>query len=257
MMFLFLACTASKETDISQQQDSGVTQQQTEEIYCEPTDTTSLRVLYGHVGDLNSEQEGVPTGIEANGIEGVSVTSCNTGEEVISDEDGNWTIDVPDQDFVTFHVFNDGYLPSRWTIDPHYDGVGPDIKEKYSNTIGAPDFIEMIFGEADVEWDENLGILVVDVLNPGLNDPETGADLLGSIVNLSSPHEMAMVVDDEERILKEGNVLSQHSDVIFVNVEAGELDVFVETPDGSVCVYPENIYSKAGEIFHISVYCFN
>ena len=256
MILLLLACTR-KSVDMADVVDTSEPSDEiiSEELYCEPTTTSALRLLYGHVGDLNSDQEGVPTGIEANSLQGVTITSCNTGEQVVSDEEGNWIIDVPDQDFVSFHVSFDGYLPSRWTIDPHYDGVSPDIKDKYSNTTATPEFISEIFGESGITWDENLGLVVVDVLNPNLHDPETGSDLLGSVVSLTSVESLAMVVDDDERILVEGNVLSQNSDVIFVNVELGELEFSIETPDGSVCAYPENMYAKAGEIFHISVYC--
>ena len=55
-----------------------------EDLYCEPTTTSTLRLLQGHVGDLNSYQEGVPAGIEANSLQGTTITSCNTSEQVVS-----------------------------------------------------------------------------------------------------------------------------------------------------------------------------
>ena len=250
MFFFLISCTQQKSTS---EQDTSVPD---ESRYCEPTQSLEKRILYGHVGDLNTSDSNIPTGTEANALTGVSITNCNTGQTVFSDAEGNWTIDVPEQEFVTFQVHFDGYIESRWTIDPHHDGTGPDIKDKYSNTIATSDFLDEIFEASGHIWDKNNSIIVVDVVNPNLNDPITGPDLIGSVVTLQSPHEIALVVDDEERFLIEGNTLSQNSDVIFLNVEPGELFFDIVTPDDSICSYPQNRWTKANEIFHLSVYCY-
>jgi hypothetical protein len=252
-----LACQTEKSVDTAETVNTNEPSDEiaAEDIYCEPTTASDLRLLYGYVGDLNSDQEGVPTGIEANSLQGVTITSCNTGEQVVSDEEGNWRIDVPNQDYISLNISFDGYLPSRWMMGPLYEGIGAGITEKFSNTIASPEFISEVFGEAGVTWEETLGLVVVDVLNPNLHDSETGSDLIGSVISLISVDSLAMVVDDEERMLIEGNVLSEHSDVIFVNAGIGKLEFDIETSDGSICTYPENMYSRAGEIFHISIYC--
>ena len=252
-----LACQTDKSVDTANIADTNEQSDDiaAEDIYCEPKTASDLRLLYGYVGDLNSDQEGVPTGIEANSLQGVTITSCNTGEQVVSDEEGNWRIDVPNQDYISLNISFDGYLPSRWMMGPLYEGIGAGITEKFSNTIASPEFLSEVFGESGVTWEETLGLVVVDVLNPNLNDSETGSDLIGSVISLTSVDSLAMVVDDEERMLIEGNVLSEHSDVIFVNAGIGKLEFDIETSDGSICTYPQNMYSRAGEIFHISIYC--
>ena len=40
----------------------------TPEELCLPIETDDVVTLYGHVGDLNSDQEGLPTGVEALGM---------------------------------------------------------------------------------------------------------------------------------------------------------------------------------------------
>ena len=124
----------------------------------------------------------------------------------------------------------------------HYDGVSPDIKGKYSNTTAPQEFISEIFDESGITWDENFTLVMVDLLNSNLHDPETSSDFLGSVVSLTSVESLAMVVDDE-RFVVEGNILSLNPNVIFVNVGLGKLDFSIEIPDGSVYVYPEGMYA--------------
>jgi hypothetical protein len=228
----------------------------TPEELCLPEETDDLVTLYGHVGDLNSDQEGLPTGVEALGITGASVWSCVNDQRVVSDAEGNFVVSVPNQEFVLFEVVKEGYLPARWIASPWVDGSQQVEGEIYANTIMTADFVTEVFGEVGVVWDDTKTLVVVDVVNPDHENPQGGWDLLGAVVEVTSPFEVSLVMDDDTRMLKEGNELSYHSDVIVVNVEPGPLSVVVTPPDGSTCHYPEYINGRPGELLHISIYCY-
>ena len=110
-MFWLLACSESNNDLVF-----------TPEELCLPQKTDDLVTLYGHVGDLNSDQEGLPTGVEALGITGASVWSCVNDQRVQSDAEGNFIVSVPNQEFVLFEVVKEGYLPARWIASPWVDG---------------------------------------------------------------------------------------------------------------------------------------
>ena len=228
----------------------------TPEELCLPQETDEMTTLYGHVGDLNSNQEGLPTGVEALGIEGASVWSCVNDQRVQSDEEGNFVVSVPNQEFVVFDVVKEGYLPARWIASPWVDGSEQVLGEIYANTIMTANFVTEVFGEVGVVWDETKTLVVVDVVNPDHQNVEGGWDLLGAVVEVKSSFEVSLVMDDDTRMLKEGNALSYHSDVIVVNVEPGPLDLLVTPPDDSTCHYPEYINARPGELLHVSIYCY-
>jgi hypothetical protein len=208
------------------------------------------------VGDLNTDQEGLPTGVEAVGVSSADVWSCVNDTRVTSDEEGNFVLEVPDQEFVVFHVSKEGYLPARWVASPWVDGLQPVMGESYANTILTQDFVTQIFGEVGVQWSAEKTLVVVDVVNPDHENPEGGWDLLGAVVEVTNPFGVSLVMDDDSRQLMEGNELSYHSDVIIVNVDPGPFDVVVTPPDGSTCHYPEYLTAKPGELLHVSVYCY-
>lgn len=224
--------------------------------YCLPLESQFTTTLYGHVGDLNSDQEGLPTGVEAVGVSGASVWSCINDQTVISDAEGLFEMEVPDQEFVVFHVSKEGYLPARWIASPWVDGLRQVMGDSYANTILTRDFVTQIFGEVGVTWDETKTLVVVDVVNPDQQNPEGGSDLLGAVVEVNSPFGASLVMDDDTRMLMDGNVLSYHSDVIIVNVDPGPLEIVVTPPDDSVCHYPPYLNARAGELLHVSIYCY-
>jgi len=232
------------------------TENPSNEDLCLPLETTNTVTLYGHVGDLNTDREGLPTGVEAVGVSGAEVWSCVNDQRVVSDEQGDFVMEVPDQEFIAFHVSKEGYMPARWVASPWVDGLQPVMGESYANTIMTPEFATTVFDEVGVPWDANKTLVVVDVVNPDHENPEGGWDLLGAIVEVTSPFGISLVMDDDTRMLEEGNALSYHSDVIIVNVDTGPLEVVVTPPDDSVCHYPEYLYAKAGELLHVSIYCY-
>ena len=136
------------------------------------------------------------------------------------------------------------------------DGSQQVEGEIYANTIMTADFVTAVFGEVGVVWDDTKTLVVVDVVNPDHENPQGGWDLLGAVVEVTSPFEVSLVMDDDTRMLKEGNELSYHSDVIVVNVEPGPINVVVTPPDGSICHYPQYINGRPGELLHISIYCY-
>ena len=243
-LWMFWGCGQKEETIVSA------------EDLCLPVETTETVTLYGHVGDLNTDQEGLPTGTEAVGVAGADVWSCVNDTHVTSDADGNFVLQVPDQEFVAFHVSKEGYIPARWIASPWVDGLQPILGETYANTILTPSFVTQIFGEVGIHWDEGKTLVVVDVVNPDHENPEGGWDLLGAVVELTSPIGASLVMDDDSRQLMEGNELSYHSDVIIVNVDPGPFEIVVTPPDDSVCHYPAYLNAQAGELLHVSIYCY-
>ena len=225
--------------------------------YCLPQETANTVTLYGNVGDLNTDQEGLPTGVEAVGVAGANVWSCVNDVRTTSNEDGSFILEVPDQEFIVFHVSKEGYLPARWVASPWIDGLQPTMGESYANTILTQDFVTQIFGEVGVQWSAEKTLVVVDVVNPDQQNPEGGWDLLGAVVEVTNPFGASLVMDDDSRQLMEGNELSYHSDVIIVNVDPGPFEVVVTPPDGSTCHYPEYLTAKAGELLHVSIYCYD
>lgn len=251
MWFWLLAC--GDKTEDTSQSKADVVVDAAE--YCLPLEVNEERIIYGHVGDLNSGNEEIPTGAESIGIPNVTVTSCINGTEMTTDQDGKFALSVPDQTFVLLEVKHPDYVPARWIVGPWHDGESPEVGAVYSNTILRPEFVEFVYSEVGMQWDTSKTMVVVDVVNPTIHSDETGSDLIGAVVELSAEVGKYVVVDDVTREFKEGNVISQNSDVIMLNVEPGPFEIRVNTPDGSVCMKPDHISAKAGELLHVSLYC--
>ena len=227
----------------------------TDPLYCLPQENTQSRILYGHVGDINTNGEELPTGVEAVAVTDALVWSCINDTSVYSDAEGKFQLSVPDQRFVALHVHKDGYIPARWVVSPWYDGEEDVVGKIYSNTIITHNFATEIFAGIDQVYDANKTLVVVDVINPTIHSEQSGSDLLGAEVTLSASISMNLVMDDDSRLLVEGNTLSRNSDVIFLNVEPGPFTITVNTPDASVCAHPEHLYARPGELLHVSMYC--
>jgi hypothetical protein len=171
--------------------------------------------------------------------------SCNT---TVSDGEGSWSLEFEKEEYIRFKSHKDGYLDNYVQLDPIVEQY-PDFDWPFA-VVSQEEYTGFIEEKTGQPPDLEKSLLVLDILDI------KGDGLPGGEMAINLPYRAAIEADSEGN-WHSSTVSSGISDLVFVDVEPGLLELAGSGPDGSVCRVPPPIDLVPGTIFLSTAYCSN